>query len=435
MLAFGDEVVAVLERAIALGERLPDERYRLSGEDLSRVLPLLDRCRSLMAGGVFGVAWEAEVRGEVATSQAGSTTQWVAERCPGLEPVEAGLVGKAVRRLAPPRFAPVRDAIERGRLSVGAGVTVRSEFDAMEKQLAEGSEEAVIAGLVDMGQREGRAGVRSLRPAMLERYGLGEKLQDDDDRAAGGTSLSAGRCLGGGLWEYRLRLRADHRAAVEAAIGPLSAPQPCRPGDDHRAANHRFGEPADCRDTRSAEQRRGEALVEVCRRATAVTPATTASGVKATVFVTIRWKDLRDGTGGGTVFGGVDGGTVVGPETVRRMACDGGIVPVVLGSRGEILDVGRTWRLFTAGQQKALWWRDRHCTFPGCDVPAHWCHAHHVRHWADGGATDLGNAALLCARHHTVVHRDRLTARVGPEGVEWDRTPGSYDVGDPPPRR
>jgi hypothetical protein len=54
-----------------------------------------------------------------------------------------------------------------------------------------------------------------------------------------------------------------------------------------------------------------------------------------------------------------------------------------------------------------------------------------VQHWIDGGATDLNNAALLCGRHHTIVHRDRLAATVGPAGVVWDRRPGSY-VGPAP---
>jgi hypothetical protein len=64
------------------------------------------------------------------------------------------------------------------------------------------------------------------------------------------------------------------------------------------------------------------------------------------------------------------------------------------------------------------------------------------RHWIDGGASDLDNAALLCERHHTIVHRDRLAAAVTPTGVSWDTVPGSYDrvfdegtAGGPPHRR
>jgi hypothetical protein len=53
--------------------------------------------------------------------------------------------------------------------------------------------------------------------------------------------------------------------------------------------------------------------------------------------------------------------------------------------------------------------------------------SHHIRHWVDGGETDLANGTLLCGRHHTIVHRDRLTARLTLSGVQWNRIPGSYD--------
>ena len=106
----------------------------------------------------------------------------------------------------------------------------------------------------------------------------------------------------------------------------------------------------------------------------------------------------------------MDGGALLGPETVRKLACDAAVIPAVLDADGQVLDLGRTRRLFTPAQVQALWLRDRHCTFPGCQTPASWCDAHHVTHWVDGGPTDLTNAALLCGRHHTIVHRDRLTA-------------------------
>ena len=64
-------------------------------------------------------------------------------------------------------------------------------------------------------------------------------------------------------------------------------------------------------------------------------------------------------------------------------------------------------------------------------MPAQWADAHHLIHWADGGPSDLSNAALLCERHHTVVHTRRYAGRLvedeGGARVEWDRRVGSYD--------
>ena len=65
--------------------------------------------------------------------------------------------------------------------------------------------------------------------------------------------------------------------------------------------------------------------------------------------------------------------------TIRRLACDAEIIPAVLGTRGEPLDVGRAKRLVTLAIWAALVIRDRHCAFPGCDRPPLMCHAHHIR--------------------------------------------------------
>ena len=51
--------------------------------------------------------------------------------------------------------------------------------------------------------------------------------------------------------------------------------------------------------------------------------------------------------------------------------------------------------------------RDADCRFPSCDRPHAWCDAHHIVHWADGGATALDNLVLLCRRHHRMVHGSR----------------------------
>jgi len=90
-----------------------------------------------------------------------------------------------------------------------------------------------------------------------------------------------------------------------------------------------------------------------------------------------------------------------------------------MGTASAPLDLGRTTRLASPAQLLALWHRDRGCTQPGCSVPPTWCHAHHIIHWCDGGPTDLGNLALLCPRHHTMVHERGLTATVTGHGVTW----------------
>lgn len=114
---------------------------------------------------------------------------------------------------------------------------------------------------------------------------------------------------------------------------------------------------------------------------------------KATLVVTMSLDDLAARSGAATTLGPVHSGTQLAPETARRIACDAGVVPVVLGSDSEVLDLGRQVRLFTSAQSRALWMRDVQCTFPGCDTPAFWCDAHHLVHWADGGLTDLDKAA------------------------------------------
>jgi hypothetical protein len=193
---------------------------------------------------------------------------------------------------------------------------------------------------------------------------------------------------------------------LEAAIGPLSAPVP---GPDGQ------------RDPRSPQTRRGQALIEVCRRATNAADRPPA-GVKTTLMLTMSYDDLAGRVGAATVVGSPQGGSLIAPDTVRRLACDANVIPTVLGSRSEVLDQGRATRLATPGQLAALWLRDAGCTFPGCTTPAHWCDAHHLTHWADGGTSTLTNLALLCGRHHSIVHRDHLIGRITTSTVTGSTT-------------
>ncbi|WP_372509733.1 HNH endonuclease signature motif containing protein [Mycobacterium alsense] len=52
--------------------------------------------------------------------------------------------------------------------------------------------------------------------------------------------------------------------------------------------------------------------------------------------------------------------------------------------------------------------RDRTCAVPGCGA-TRGLHAHHIRHWEDGGATELANLVLVCPYHHRSHHRGLIT--------------------------
>jgi hypothetical protein len=95
----------------------------------------------------------------------------------------------------------------------------------------------------------------------------------------------------------------------------------------------------------------------------------------------------------------------ISPTLARTLACDAAIGRIVMRGESEVLDVGRRTRLITPGLRRTLTVRDRTCVEPGCDIPAHWCDAHHIVPWQAHGPTSLTNLELRCRRHHLAEHR------------------------------
>ena len=126
-------------------------------------------------------------------------------------------------------------------------------------------------------------------------------------------------------------------------------------------------------------------------------------GDATSVMVTIDLTALRDSLGNAIT----DGGTRITASEARRLACTAKIIPLVLGGDSTPLDLGRSRRLFSPGQRKAMAVRDRTCRASGCDIPAAWCEAHHATDpWSRGGKTDLADGVLLCSWHHHRAHDD-----------------------------
>ena len=121
--------------------------------------------------------------------------------------------------------------------------------------------------------------------------------------------------------------------------------------------------------------------------------------------------------------------TYTGPvtaSTIRKIACDADIIPVLLGSEGRILDIGRTTRIFPPHIRKALNARDQGCAFPNCTIPASWCEAHHITYWSRGGPTSTDNGVLLCTHHHHLIHKEQWKIHVQ-NGIPWFIPPPHID--------
>ena len=154
---------------------------------------------------------------------------------------------------------------------------------------------------------------------------------------------------------------------------------------------------------------------------------TPGHGPKPHIIVTIDFNDLKAATA--DKLGHLTYGDALSAATIRRLACDAHILPIVLGSDSQPLDVGTTVRLATGPIRKALITRDKGCVC--CGAPPIYCDAHHVKSWIDGGETKITNLVLLCKRCHRDLHAGHWTIQIINGIVHVDRPP--WATPDPTP--
>ncbi|HEY7254528.1 MAG TPA: DUF222 domain-containing protein [Methylomirabilota bacterium] len=153
-----------------------------------------------------------------------------------------------------------------------------------------------------------------------------------------------------------------------------------------------------------------------------------APGERYQVVVHVDAEVLEDPAQSGQTA--LEDGIRVSAETSQRLACDASRVVMRHDEDGRIVEVGARTRTIPPALRRALHHRDRNCRFPGCGVRV--AEGHHVRHWANGGPTTLGNLVLLCRRHHRAVHEEGYQVARGPDDALEFRRPGGTLLPDVP---
>ena len=175
--------------------------------------------------------------------------------------------------------------------------------------------------------------------------------------------------------------------------------------------------------------RRAHALVvlvsddhEDCTRPGGRATSRTAGSCRSDVVVHVDLETLTNGLSESSTHRTVFGADLP-VETIRRIACDANIIPLVLNGAGMPLDIGRSQRLASAAQRRALEATHDTCAFDGCAVAFHACQIYHIDFWERGGPTDLENMVPLCSRHHHAAHEGGWTLKLKPGTRQLDARP------------
>ncbi|OZE13728.1 HNH endonuclease [Rhodococcus sp. 05-2255-3B1] len=350
-------------------------------------------------------------------------------------------------------FPDIADAVNAGVMSVDHAALILTFAETPPKNLPQKGQDiarkAMITAATGPGARTGR--IREAITKLHDTYGGKTPPADDTDR----NELFASRTLNG-----RLVLKGDFDAITGekllTALSPLTEPRPDPDGTETPKTG----------DDRSPAKRRADAFGHILDQYLASSNRPTEGGERPHLNLHISLRDLtdlrdsadsadaddiaddentraadesdtdpvtadrgayRDLFGDGTTVGWLPWMGPLSRNTSRQLACDCLLTAIVMDETGSPINLARTARTVTAKQRKALIARDHTCAFPGCGKPAAWTEAHHIRHWADGGPTDMNNLVLLCGFHHRLLHHSDWEVFIGTDGHPWFVPPATVD--------
>jgi hypothetical protein len=370
----------------------------LEDTELTAALSLAAALEAQAASLKLELVAEADRRETAAREGLADTAAWAARLVGMNRGVMAG--GLRLVRLLGEKYEATRRAFAAGRINekqmrvivnaaekIPAGVTPAQRTQAEEALLAKAE-----AGMPP--ERLRHAGRRMLEviDRELADRSESEQLTDEEQRAQCQTWLSL-HDNGDGTVIGKFQIPELAAQFLKTATERLSAPR--RLGRNN--AGETVVDETVSGETLSYTERLGMAFCELLEHL-----PTTGWGPAggATVLVTVDYQHLLDGLAAAHL----DTGITVSPHNARRLACEAGVVPAVLGGRSEPLDVGREMRLHTAAQRRGLALIHDTCAAEGCTRPFAWCEIHHPHAWAAGGQTSLANGIPLCGWHHHRAH-------------------------------
>jgi hypothetical protein len=375
-MASPPEPIDLLETAI---DQFSEQPVPDTGPALAAFLPRLQRCADRLglkfseAASAFAETDEYDNQGSV------SPIHWIRLNChlTGGAAADRIAVGDQLRHLPESRHGVVEGEIGFAHLAHIARTAAAIEetgtntpFD--ETRLLARARELSVGRFIDFCHHMRHA-------ADPEGYAAAEALGVE------ARSLTIKTGEGGNVW-VRGVFDPEGAAVLRTALEPLAR----RNGKE---------------DDRKRDRRLGDAAVELASRSLDNALVPQGGSVRPHLQVTTTLETLIQRAGAPAAD--IEHSLPISAKAVERLACDCSVTRVLLSADSAVIDVGRSKRVITPAQSRALKARDKGCRFPGCDRPATWTSGHHLVHWIRGGPTDLPNLVLLCYRHHWMVHDGR----------------------------
>lgn len=359
--AIAPELVLLAETV----ERFCLLEHRKAGDELALDLRELSRCANLLQLKLSEMAAAFAATDQYDREGSFSAVHWIRQNCHMTAAAAADRIAVGEQLASMPRSA---EALSGGEIGFPHLALIAREAEALaesgsnrqfdEAPLLEKAEEYSVGRFRNFCHHQRHA-------CDPEGYAV-EQAEKVEARS---LDLSLGE--GGMIWIKGV-LDPEGGSVLRAALEPLAR----RNGaGDHRKRDRRLA----------------DALVELAH-----------GGHRTQLHVTATLETLLQRAG--AQAGDVELGLPLSAASVQRLACDCNVTRILLSSDSQVIDVGRSRRVISSAQERALRVRDKTCRWPGCERPASYTAGHHLVHWARGGPTDLSNLVLLCHRHHWMVH-------------------------------